>query len=72
MKRLYLLSLSDNDFGATAVDVSIPDSELEYIVTEHAIRLFPDFEHLYYYDSKGNFTVDIMSPEGCTDRFVYG
>lgn len=72
MKKLYLLSLYHNDFDVTQVDGSIPDSELEYVVTEHAVRLFPDDEQIYYYDEKGNFTIDIMTSAGCLNRFVYG
>lgn len=71
MKKLYLLSLFEHDFDATQVDVAIPDTELEYIVTEHATRLFPEAEHIYYYDEKGNFTADIMINDVCANRLVY-
>lgn len=69
--QLLLMQLSDDDFGYTTVEENIPPEELEYSVTQHAERMFPDADHLYYYDPAGNFTVDIISNNVFRDRMVY-
>jgi len=71
MKKLYLLSALPDDFDHTIVDAAIPDDELEYSVTETAVRLFPQSEHVYYYDALGNFTADIITNGHCINRLVY-
>jgi hypothetical protein len=68
--QLLLMQLS-NDFGYTTIEENIPPAEVEYAVTQHAERMFPRAEHLYYYDASGNFTVDIISNNAFRDRMVY-
>ena len=70
-KYLFLCQLFQDDFSSTIIDVSIPPDEIEYVVTEHAIRLFPDDEHLYYYNTEGDFVVDIITNDVCLNRLVY-
>ena len=70
-KQLILCQLHADDFSSTIIDVAIPEEEVEYVVTEHAIRLFPEDEHVYYYCREGNFTVDIISNDVCLNRLVY-
>ena len=33
--------------------------------------MFPDAEHLYYYDDAGDYTVDIIVNDVCRTRFSY-
>ena len=68
--QLLLMQLS-NDFGYTTIEENIPPAEVEYAVTQHAERMFPRAEHLYYYDASGNFTVDIISNNAFRDRMIY-
>jgi hypothetical protein len=68
--QLLLMQLS-NDFGYTTIEENIPPVEVEYAVTQHAVRMFPRAEHLYYYDASGNFTVDIIRNNALLDRMVY-
>lgn len=68
--QLLLMQLSD-DFGYITIEENIPPEEVEYATTQHAERMFPDAEHLYYYDASGNFTVDIIRNNVFRDRMVY-
>lgn len=71
MKKYLILFQIYGDFGHTVIDEDIPSDEVEYVVTRHAERLYPDAEHLYYLDEVGDFTVDIIINDVCRDRMVY-
>ena len=68
---MFLCQLHARDFSCSIVDAEIPEGEVEYVVTEHAIKLFPDSEHLYFYNSDGDFQVDIITNDICLNKLVY-
>ena len=71
VKYLILFELLNNDFSHTVLDENIPPEEVERTVVQYAENMFPDAEHLYYYDDAGDYTVDIIVNDVCRTRFSY-
>lgn len=71
VKYLILFELLSNDFSHTVLDENIPPEEVERTVVQHAENMFPDAEHLYYYDDAGDYTVDIIINDVCRTRMSY-
>lgn len=71
VKYLILFELLNNDFSHTVLDENIPPEEVERTVVQYAENMFPDAEHLYYYDDAGDYTVDIIVNNVCRTRLSY-
>jgi len=71
MGQLILFQLDGNDFGYSTIEENIPPDEVEHTVVRHAERMYPEAEHLYYYDHNGEFTADIIINDYCSERMVY-
>ncbi|MDA7837497.1 hypothetical protein N9A42_00505 [bacterium] len=71
VKYLILFELLNNDFSHTVLDENIPPEEVERTVVQYAENMFPDAEHLYYYDDAGDYTVDIIVNDVCRTRLSY-
>lgn len=71
VKYLILFELLNDDFSHTVLDENIPPEEVERTVVQYAENMFPDAEHLYYYDDAGDYTVDIIVNDVCRTRLSY-